>query len=243
MNGRKQIGRNFLEAHHRARFVERPFRSEHPFHQAGLGPREHVADAALMLHRGAQRVLDTAAVESVDGLKLVERDDDARLAQIAEAPGQREHLGGEARDVAIGPGGGELHRHPHRSRRVGLDPQLRLCRGDGFFEPAARLVPTRLHRQQRPGVALEEREIGAVAADRDVGGQGAAAADGPQRLPDEGRLAVPSGRDEEDLLARRQVAHEPVQLVDAIDERCRGHDLAVYEWVFHYVNLRNGYVL
>ena len=112
-------------------FVERPFRSEHPFHQAGLGAREHVADAALMLHGGAQRVLDAAAVESVDGLKLVERDDDAGLAQIAEAPGQREHLGREARDVAIGADGRELHRHPHRPRRVGLEAQLRLRGADG----------------------------------------------------------------------------------------------------------------
>ena len=111
------------------------------------------------------------------------------------------------------------------------------------LQPAARLVPAGLHREQRPGVALEECEVGAVAADRDFGGERAAAADGAQRLPDQRRLAVSSRRDEEDLLAGCQVAHEAIQLVDAIDERCRRHDLAVHEWVFHYVNLRNGYVL
>jgi hypothetical protein len=196
-----------------------------------------------MLHGSAQRMLDAAAVEAVDGLKLVERDDNAGLAQIAEASGQGKHVGGKSRDIAVGPDGRELHRHAHRPGRVGLESQLRLCRADGFFNPGARLVPTCLHGEQRARVTFEKSEIRAVAADRHLGGERAAAADGAKRVPDQRGLAVPPRRDEEHLLPGRQVAHEPIQLVDAIDERCRRHDLTVHKWVFHYVNLRNGYVL
>ena len=181
-------------------------------------------------------MFDAAAVEPVDRLELVERDDDARLAQIAEAPWQRKYLGRQARDVAVAPDARELHRHAHRarwSRPRAAAPALRAA--DRLLEPAARLVPARLHREQRSRVAFEKGEIGAVAADRDFGGQRAAAADGAQRLADQGRLAVAPRGDEEDFLAGGQIAHEPVQLVDAIDERRRGHDLAVHEWVFHYV--------
>ena len=132
---------------------------------------------------------------------------------------------------------------PMTPGRVGFEPQLRLRGADGVLEPGARLVPAGLHLEQRPCIAFEECEVGAVAADRHFGGERAAAADGAQRLPDQRRLAVPPRRDEKHLLAGRQVAHEPIQLVDAVDERCRRHDLAVHEWIFHYVNLRNGYVL
>ena len=49
---------DLLQAHDRSGLVERPATAEHPLHQARLGPREHVADLPLVLHRGAQRVLD-----------------------------------------------------------------------------------------------------------------------------------------------------------------------------------------
>ena len=90
------FGRNLLEAHHRSRFVERPLRSQHSFHQAGLRSGEHVTNAALLLHRGAQRVLDRTAVERGDGLELVERDDDVAAPRLGKTAGQREHLFGEA---------------------------------------------------------------------------------------------------------------------------------------------------
>ena len=66
---------NLLQPHHRPGLVERPLRSEHPLHQARLRSGEHVADLALVLHGGAQRVLDRPAVEAADRLELVERDD------------------------------------------------------------------------------------------------------------------------------------------------------------------------
>ena len=72
---------------------------------------------------------------------------------------------------------------------------------------------------------------------------------GRQRVANQRGLAVPAGRDEEHLLAGRQVADQPVQLVDAVDERRGRHDFAVDEWVLHYgisYNeyglYRNGYV-
>ena len=77
--GGEDVGGNLLEAHHRARLVERPLRPDHLLHQARLRAGEHVADLALLLRRGSQRVLDAAAVEAVDRLELVERDDDRSL--------------------------------------------------------------------------------------------------------------------------------------------------------------------
>ena len=61
----EDVAGNLVEPHHRARLVERAARADHLLHQAGLGAGEHVADAPLLLGRGAQRVLDAAAVEAV----------------------------------------------------------------------------------------------------------------------------------------------------------------------------------
>ena len=61
--GREVVGVDLLETHHRPGLVERPPRPEHALHQRRLGSREHVADLALILDRGAERVLDGAAVE------------------------------------------------------------------------------------------------------------------------------------------------------------------------------------
>ena len=102
MNSAKTSGGNLLEPHHRPGLVERPLRADHLLHQARLGAGEHVADLALVLGGRAQRVLDAAAVEAVDRLELVERDDDGALALGREPAGQREHLVGEAIDVAVG---------------------------------------------------------------------------------------------------------------------------------------------
>ncbi len=104
MNAANMSARNLLEPHHRAGLVERPPRADHLLHQARLGAGEDVADLALVLRRGAQRVLDAAAVEAVDGLELVERDDDRTLARGGEPAGQGEDLGGEAADVALASG-------------------------------------------------------------------------------------------------------------------------------------------
>ena len=90
-----------------------------------------------MLHGGAQRVLDAAAVERVDRLKLVERDDDARFAQIAEAAWQRKHLGRQARDVAVAAGARKRHRHPHRP------VESASSRSSGFAVPIASLSQLR----------------------------------------------------------------------------------------------------
>ena len=54
-------------------------------------------------------------------------------------------------------------------------------------------------------------------------------------MADQRRLAVAARRDQEDLLARRQVGDQAVELGDAVDERRRRDDLAVDERVLHYV--------
>jgi hypothetical protein len=109
--GGEGLGRDLLQPHDGARFVERPLRAEHGLHQRGLRAGEDVAHLALVLHRGAQRLFDAAAVEAADRLELVERHDDPAAARVGETGGQREHLGREARDVARGADGGEGDRH------------------------------------------------------------------------------------------------------------------------------------
>ena len=111
-----------------------------------------------------------------------------------------------------------------------------------FSQPRALSHPLCMP-MQRARISLQKGEIGAVAADRDVRRQRSAARNRSQSLPDQGGLAVTPRGNEEDLLARGQIAHEPVELVDAVDERRRRHHLAVDKWIFHYVVLRNGYVL
>ena len=56
-----------------------------------------------MLGRRAQRLLDAAAVEGVDGLELVQRNDHRSLALGGDAARQGEQLVGEPGDVAFGP--------------------------------------------------------------------------------------------------------------------------------------------
>ena len=99
---REFLGRDFFEAHHRAGFVERAPRRQHPLHQARLRSGEHVADVALMLHGRAHGVLDRAAIESGDRLEFIERDDELAAAGLGEASRKGEHVVGETRDVAVG---------------------------------------------------------------------------------------------------------------------------------------------
>ena len=205
---REPIGGNAAEPHDRAGLVERPAAAEHALHQRRLRSGEHVADLALVLDRGAQRVLDAAAVERADRLELVERDRQLPAAALGDAAGQREHFLGEARHVALGPGRRERERQLRASRarrsRSGppVSPPPSMSRSHG--RPRGRSgVSTD---DERPGVALEKRDVGAVAADGDVDDERAAARRGPQRLAHQRRLAVAARRDQEDLLARQQIA-------------------------------------
>ena len=171
MNVGEAIGRNLLQPHHRAGLVERPARAEHPLHQRRLGAGEDVADLALVLHRGAQRVLDAAAVERADRLELVERDRHAPpLAASAMLPGQREHLLREPRDVAVAADGGE--RRPRAGRGPAASGSTRTSgrtRAEHVAQPGRAPRRARVSTaSERPGVALEKRDVGAVAADRDL---------------------------------------------------------------------------
>ena len=164
---REAIGGNLLQPHDRAGLVEGPALAQHAFHQRRLRSGEDVADLALLLDRGAQRVLDAAAVERAD------------------APGTRR---------ARSPCGGGA---PRRSGRAARRPRCARCetsrsvRTEGnetaiWLRPrssgssrtsgltpdsmsrshAARPVEPRFGGRERAGVALEERDVGAVAADR-----------------------------------------------------------------------------
>ena len=53
-------------------------------------------------------------------------------------------------------------------------------------------------------------------------------------MADERRLPVPPRRDEKHLLARGEIADEPIELGDAVHERGDRHDLAVDEGIVHY---------
>ena len=107
----RELGRiDLLEPHHRPGLVEGPARPEHPLHQGRLGSGEHVADLALILHGGAQRVLDGAAIKGGDRLELVERDGKALLARLGDPARQGEHLGGDTGGIARGPHRGKAER-------------------------------------------------------------------------------------------------------------------------------------
>ena len=71
----------------------------------------------------------------------------------------------------------------------------------------------------------------------------AAARHGGERVADERRLAEAAGRDQEHLLAGRQIGDQPIQLDDPVGERRRRHDLAVDEGILHYGESYNGYMI
>ena len=116
---------------------------------------------------------------------------------------------------------------------VGFDANLGPDRAEHVAQPRARAVEPRFDRQQRTRIALEEGDVGTVAADRDLDGERATPGRGGQRPPDERRLAVAPWGNEEDLLAGEQIGGEPIELGLAIDERGRWHDLAVDERIGH----------
>ena len=113
--------RNLLEAYHRSRFVERAARADHFFHQTRFRAREDITDVPLLLRGGAQRVLDIAAVEPVNGLKFVERDDDGAFPVGGQTPGKIEDFVGQAIHFSSRPNGGKADREV----AIGLVPQLR----------------------------------------------------------------------------------------------------------------------
>src|SRR6185369_9554283 len=80
--------------------------------------------------------------------------------------------------------------------------------------------------------------------DGDLDRQEPLAAEPPHDVTDQRRLAVAARRDEEHLLARRQILGQPVSLAIAIRERGGRDDLAVDERVHaaHYLSIRDDYL-
>ncbi len=242
MNAANSSGGNLVQAHHRAGLVERTAGTDHALHQARLRPGEHVADLALVLDRGAHRVLHRSAVEPGDRLELVERDDHVAPPRLGEPGRQGEHLLRQPRDVAL-----RLHvrkRDRDAAERIGLRGQADFGAGrpDHLEQPRPGPVPAGLGGDEGARVAFEEGDIGAETADGDLDGERAAPRHRRERVPDQRRLAVAARRDEEDFLRRREVGDQAVELDHPVDERRRRNHLAVDERVAHYVNPRSRYV-
>src|SRR5262245_38189932 len=99
-----------------------------------------------MLGGGAERVLDAAAVEAVDRLELVERDDDGALALGGELAGQRENFVRETVEIACGRHLRKRDREAPESGFFRLEPDLRPGGPDRVHQPRARAIPLRLDR-------------------------------------------------------------------------------------------------
>src|SRR5262249_28539695 len=133
--------RNLLEPHDRSRLVERATWADHLVHQARLGPGEDISNLALMLCSGAKRVLDAAAVEAVDRLEFVERNDEGPFAIGRQLARQRKDLVGEAVQVAAGGNLRKRDGEAPQARILRLVANLRTRRRDGLHEPGARPIP------------------------------------------------------------------------------------------------------
>ncbi len=197
-----------------------------------------------MLHGRPHGVLDRAAVELANRLKLVQRHHHFAATGFGQPAGQREDVLCEPRDVTLRFHRGKGNGQRAERRLAGRVADLGARRPDGFFEPCARAVPPCFGGHKRSRVALEKADVRAETTDGDVDGQRAAPRDGRERLPDQRRLAVPARGNQEHLLSVVEVADQALQLGRAVDEGGRGHDLAVHEGIpVHYVALRNGYVI
>ena len=239
---RESIRRDPSEPYDRSGLVERPAPAEHALHERRLRAGKDVADVALHLDGGAQRMLDAAAVEGGNRLELVERDGQLAAAAVGDPAGQREDLLRQPRHVAVAARRRERHGERSLAGRRAIDPHFRPHRRQRLAQPRHRAPGLLLDRRQRARIAFEKADVRAVAADGDVDDQRAAAGGGGERSPDQRRLAVAARRDEEHLLAGEQIAGEAVELVFAIDERGLGDDLAIDEGVGrHYAVCRNSY--
>src|SRR6187402_2155626 len=124
-----------------------------------------------MLGGRAQRMFDAAAVETVDRLELVERDDDGALALAGELTGKQEDFVGEAIHIACGRHLRKCDREPPEARFFRFVANLRTRRDDRLGKPRPCALPFRFDGGNGPRIALEEGEVRAVAADGEVDGE------------------------------------------------------------------------
>jgi hypothetical protein len=161
-----------------------------------------------------------------------QRDYDSPLLAFGDVRRQREHFLGESRDVAIRARRRKRQRDLRAAARLHLVAHFRPDRGEHLLQPRAGAIGLRLERHQRARIAFEERDVRAEAADRHLRGQHLLLRERGEHVTDQRRLAVAARRDQKDLLAAGEIAHQPVHLVGAIDERIERHDLAVDEGIF-----------
>ena len=226
------LGGNPAEPHDGPGLVEGPLRADHLLHQARLGSREHVADLALLLHRGAQRLLDAAAVVGGDRLELVERDREPPVQPVGQPRRQREDVVGEPRGVLGRAHGGERHRHAAAGEPA-LDAHFRRDAREQFAEPRSRPPDARFDREQRPRVALEKGDVRAEAGDGHLDRGHLLLRQRIERLADERRLPVPPRRDQEDFLAVAEIGDQAIQFLVTVGEGRARNDLTVDKRILH----------
>jgi len=166
------------------------------------------------------------------------RDDDPAASRLGQPRRQREDLGRQARDVLGRADGWKPNGHCRRAVGRGLEPHFGPGGADGLAEPRQGPRHARLGRQHRLGIALEKRQVGAVAADGGLDREAPGTLGVGQRPPDERRLAVAPWRDEEHFLPGEQVGRQALELVVTVDEGRLRDDLAVDERVLHVLQLR-----
>ena len=116
-----------------------------------------------------------------------------RPRSVGNAPGQREHLLGQPRDVALGPRRWESDGEPTLPARSGSTRTSGRSAVEQIAQPGAYARSSRVSTDdERPRVALEERDVRAVAADRDLDRQRAALRGGA-RAPDARATTCRSG--------------------------------------------------
>ena len=143
--GGEFLSRDPLEANDRARPCRTAARGP-SIRSIRLGsePANTYPTVSLMLHGGAQRVLDRAAVEAADRLKLVEGDDHRPASRVGEPRGKGEDLLREARDVAIR--SDAWKGDAERAERAGVHAvaDLGARRTDHLAQPGPRAIALRL---------------------------------------------------------------------------------------------------
>jgi hypothetical protein len=141
---REPVCRDFLQSRHRPGLVEGAAPAEHALHQARLGAREDIAGLPLVLDGGTERVLDAAAVERADRLKLVELDREPAAPRCRDSGRQCEDLLCEPRNIVLGSGGREGQRQSRTAVRVRFHTYFRLYCPQHVPQPCTGAIDARL---------------------------------------------------------------------------------------------------
>ena len=170
MNSANIGRRDLLEPHHGAGLVERPARANHLVHQARLGAGEHVPTFRCCCAAARSACSTDPPLNPSIAWNSSSATTTVRFRSAASRPGSAKiSLASRFTSRSVLTAGNATANR--RSGSAGLESQLGSRGRDGLGQPRSRALPSRLHRRQRPRVSLEERDVGAVAADRQVNRQ------------------------------------------------------------------------